>query len=61
MSFISGPPIEEVRDETQSIYLALLGMELRADQIAATDNGGEAPAMVALGQHVVLLLPAANR
>src|SRR6266545_5888992 len=40
----SGLPAQEVGDQLQARRLALLGMELRAREIIAADDGGDRPA-----------------
>src|ERR671910_2276684 len=47
----SGLPAQEVGDQFQARRLALLGMELRAREVVATDDGGDRRAIVRHGQH----------
>src|SRR5690242_16031143 len=45
ISAISGPPAQEIGDQGEAGGLALLRMELGADQIVAPDHRGDRPAI----------------
>ena len=45
-------PLQEIRDQRETEFLALLGMELRPDDVVARDDRGDGAAVVGFGDEI---------